>query len=60
MTDSTLERVWDARKAISQRCEFDAHKLVHFYQSRQKAADEPRGRTRQARGSDRLATQDAS
>ncbi len=35
MTNSTLQRVWDARKAISKRCEFDSHKLVHFYQSRQ-------------------------
>ena len=36
MTDSTLQRVWDSREAISRRCEFDSHKLVKFYQSRQK------------------------
>ncbi len=35
MTDSTLQRVWDSRTAISKRCEFDARKLVHFYQSLQ-------------------------
>jgi hypothetical protein len=34
MTGPTLQRVWDARKAISQRCEYDSHKLVRFYQSR--------------------------
>lgn len=37
MTDSTLQRVWDAREAISRRCDYDAHKLVRFYQSRQKS-----------------------
>jgi hypothetical protein len=36
MTDSTLKRVWDARTAISRRCDFDAQKLVRFYQARQK------------------------
>ena len=36
MTDSTLQRVWDSREAISRRCEFDSRKLVKFYQSRQK------------------------
>ena len=35
MTDSTLQRVWASREAISRRCDFDAHKLVQFYQSRQ-------------------------
>jgi hypothetical protein len=36
MTDSTLQRVWDSRDAISRRCDYDSHKLVRFYQSRQK------------------------
>ena len=36
VTDATLQRVWDSREAISRRCDFDAHKLVKFYQSRQK------------------------
>jgi len=39
MTDSTLQRVWDSREAISRRCDFDSHKLVRFYQSRQKTDD---------------------
>lgn len=39
MTDSTLQRVWDSREAISRRCDFDSHKLVQFYQSRQKTPD---------------------
>jgi len=36
MTDATLQRVWNSREAISRRCDFDSHKLVQFYQSRQK------------------------
>jgi len=36
MTDLTLERVWDARKEISKKCDFDAHKLVAYYQGREK------------------------
>lgn len=36
MTDSTLQRVWDSREAISRRCAFDPIKLVQYYQSRQK------------------------
>ncbi len=36
MTDSTLQRVWDSREAISRQCDFDSRKLVQFYQSRQK------------------------
>ena len=36
MTDSTLQRVWDSRDAISQRCDYDSHKLIRFYQSRKK------------------------
>ena len=36
MTDSTLQRVWDSRDAISRRCNFDSRALVKFYQSRQK------------------------
>lgn len=36
MRDTTLQRVWDSRSAISQRCGFDSRKLVQFYQSRQK------------------------
>ena len=46
MTDSTLQRVWDSREAISRRCDFDAHKLVRFYQSRQKKD----GRTKKSTG----------
>ena len=36
MNDTTLQRVWNAREAISRRCAFDAHQLVRFYQTRQK------------------------
>jgi len=36
MTDTTLQRVYNSREAISRRCDFDSHKLVQFYQSRQK------------------------
>ena len=36
MKDPTLQRVLDSREAISRRCDFDAHKLVRFCQSRQK------------------------
>jgi hypothetical protein len=36
MNDSTLQRVWDSREAISRQCDFDSRKLVKFYQSRQK------------------------
>ena len=36
MTDSTLQRVWDSREAISRRCDYDSRKLIHFYQSRRK------------------------
>lgn len=39
MTDSTLQRIWDSREAISRRCDYDSHKLVRFYQSRQKTDD---------------------
>ena len=39
MTDSALQRVWDSREAISRRCDFDSHKLIRFYQSRQKTED---------------------
>ncbi|MFT5241299.1 MAG: hypothetical protein ACI9X0_002278 [Kiritimatiellia bacterium] len=39
MTDSTLQRVWDSRETISRRCDFDSHKLVQFYQSRQMTQD---------------------
>ena len=43
MTDSTLQRVWDSREAISRRCDFDSHKLIRFYQSRQKAEERTDG-----------------
>jgi hypothetical protein len=36
MIDSTLQRVWDSREAISRRCAFDSLKLVQYYQARQK------------------------
>jgi len=39
MTDSTLQRIWESREAISRRCDYDSHKLVRFYQSRQKTDD---------------------
>ena len=39
MTDATLQRVWDSREEISRRWDFDSHKLVKFYQSRQKTGD---------------------
>ncbi len=35
MTDTTLQRVWNSREAISRKCNFDSRKLVQFYQSRQ-------------------------
>ncbi len=31
MIDTTLQRVWDSREAISRRCDFDSHKLVNDY-----------------------------
>lgn len=34
MTDSTLQRIWNSREAISRRCDYDSRKLVRFYQSR--------------------------
>ncbi|MBN1865983.1 hypothetical protein JW916_01705 [Candidatus Sumerlaeota bacterium] len=37
MTDSTLQRVWDSREAISRRCDYDSRKLIRFYQARGKA-----------------------
>ncbi len=48
MTDSTLQRIWDSRKVISERCEFDSHKIVHFYQTRQKTDDRTRKSKRQS------------
>ena len=38
MTDLTLQRIWDSREAISRRFTFDSHKLIQYYQSRQKMA----------------------
>ena len=32
MNNTTLQRIWNAREAISRRCDFDATKLVRFYQ----------------------------
>jgi len=37
MKDETLERIWKSRKRISARCDFDSHKLVKYYQDRQKS-----------------------
>ncbi len=37
MKDSTLQRIWDARKAISKKFDFDPRKLVAYYQSREQA-----------------------
>jgi hypothetical protein len=48
MTDSTLQRVWDAREAISRRCDYGSRKLVRFYQSRQKATVRASGPKRQS------------
>jgi len=39
MTDSTLQRIWNSRESISRQFEFDSHKLVQFYQKRQKEKD---------------------
>jgi hypothetical protein len=36
MIDTTLERIWHARENISKKCDFDAHKLVKYYQKRSK------------------------
>ena len=36
MKDSTLQRVRENRRTISKRFNFDSHKLVRFYQERQK------------------------
>lgn len=32
MKDETLERIWKQRQAISERCGYDSHKLVRYYQ----------------------------
>lgn len=32
MSDTTFQRIWSAREAIARRCDFDAVKLVKFYQ----------------------------
>lgn len=40
MTDSTLQRVWDSRETISRRCDYDARKLVEYYQARRQKAVE--------------------
>lgn len=55
MTDSTLQRVWDSREAISRRCEYDSRKLVRFYQSRQKTDDRTRGSKRKTPGREQSA-----
>ncbi len=34
MKDPALERVWQSRRAISERTGFDSRKLVAFYQRR--------------------------
>jgi len=34
MRDETLERIWKQRQAISERCDYDSHKLVRYYQKR--------------------------
>lgn len=52
MTDSTLQRVWDSREAISRRCDYDARKLVRFCQSRQKAAGRKKVPTQRVTGGD--------
>lgn len=36
MKDEVLERVWKARKTISEQCGFDSRQLVKFYQQRAK------------------------
>ncbi len=38
MKDEALEFVRKNRKAISRRCDYDARKLVKYYQERKKAA----------------------
>ena len=47
MTDSTLQRVWDSREAISRRYDYDSRKLIHFYQSRQRKQEQKEGSNRQ-------------
>lgn len=32
MKDETLEQIWKQRQAISERCGYDSHKLVRYYQ----------------------------
>ena len=32
MKDEPLERIWKQRQAISERCGYDSHKLVRYYQ----------------------------
>lgn len=43
MKDEALEQIWKSRDAISKRCDYDAHKLVRYFQQRKKTRDsEPR------------------
>ncbi len=60
MTDPTLQRVWDARKAISQRCDFDSRKLVRFYQSRTETENGTKEPTAQTAILERPATRASS
>ena len=53
MTDSTLQRVWESREAISRRCDFDTRKLIRFYQSRQKTKSRTKKSTVPAGGRER-------
>ncbi|MDA3800225.1 MAG: hypothetical protein PF692_14245 [Kiritimatiellae bacterium] len=36
MNDPTIQRIWNARKKISKKCDFDSKKLVAYYIERQK------------------------
>ncbi len=33
MTDPALERIWESRRSISAKCDYDAHRLVEYMQT---------------------------
>ena len=39
MKDEVLERIWKSREAIARRCDYDSHKLVRYFQERQKSRE---------------------
>jgi len=60
MTDSTLQRVWDSREAISRRCDYDSRKLIHFYRARQKNNGRTKGSKRQSKDHSRTVDRSSS